>query len=80
MSSKKGQGLARGHKSTHMLQSHGGQKLAILMPPTVGQPIGEFRFDFMIEIGVVMHDMAPLMVRQWSDITDAQRAPMIDRL
>ena len=50
------------------------------MPPIVGRPIGEFRSDFVTKIGVVVHDMAPLMVRQWSDITDAQRAPMIDRL
>ena len=50
------------------------------MPPTVGRPIGEFCFDFMIEIGVMARDMASLTVRQWSDITDAQRAPMTDRL
>ena len=54
-----------------MIQSCGGQKLAILMPPTVGQPIGEFRSDFVIKIGVVVRDMAPLTVRQWSDIIDA---------
>lgn len=50
------------------------------MPPTVGRPVGEFRSDFVTEIGVVVRDMAPLTIRHWSDITDAQKAPMIDRL
>ena len=70
-SRKKGRGPTRGHKSAHLIQKCDGQMLSVLVPPTVGRPVGEFRSEFLTEVGVVVHDMAPLSIRQWSDITDA---------
>ena len=61
-SRKKGRGPARGHKSAHLIQKCGGQMLSVLLPPTVGRPVGEFRYEFLIEVGLVVHDMAPLFV------------------
>ena len=54
--------------------------MPILLPPVVGRPLGEFRSEFLTEVEVVVRDMAPLMVRKWRDITDAQKIPLIDRL
>ena len=81
MSSKrKGRGPTRGYKSAHLVQTRGGQKLLILLPPGVGRPLEEFRSEFLTGIGVAVRDMAPLTVKKWSEITDAQKVLMIDRL
>ena len=69
-SKRRGRGLAHGYKSAHLVQTRGGQKLPILLPPEVRRPLGEFYSEFLIEIGVVVHDMAPLTVKKWSEITD----------
>ena len=77
-SNRRGRGPTHGYKSTHLVQTRGGQKLSILLQPKVGQPLGQFRSKFLIEVGVVVHDMEPLTVKKWREIIAAQKAPMID--